>query len=264
MKKKIFLSFVLLITISGLAVAWFTQKKEVSLSHCSIQHLGIIMDGNRRWARQHGYKPWIGHKQGVTPVRTTLEFCLKHAIPHVTLYAFSLENFKRPQEELDYLFNLLAKELAAKELQEIFEQGIKVEFIGDSTKFPAQLRDTIHTVEEKTAHGTRLTLHILFCYGGQQEILAAVQRIAHDIATGSLKPDDITADIFEQKLWLTNTPRPDLIIRTGKAKRLSNFLTYQSAYSELCFLDCYWPEITEQDLVSAVTTYEATQRNFGA
>jgi len=264
MKKMLLIGCILIISIIGIAFIFLQKKVTASVEHCSIQHLGIIMDGNRRWARKHGYKPWIGHKQGVTPVKTTLEFCLKHAIPHVTLYAFSLENFKRPKDELDYLFNLLAKELAAKELNALFEKGIKVQFIGDATQFPVQLQKTIQTVEEKTAQGTHLTLHLLFCYGGQQEIIAATQRIAQDVAAGALNPEDLTSEIFEQKLWLSDAPRPDLIIRTGGAKRLSNFLTYQSAYSELCFLDCYWPEITEDDLALAVNQYEVTQRNFGA
>lgn len=263
MKKQLLIGCALLGVIAGLIVFFWPQNKQ-ELTHCSIKHLGIIMDGNRRWARRNGFKPWIGHRHGVKPVKTTLEFCLKHAIPYVTLYAFSLENFKRPQAELEYLFNLLAQELAEQELTAVFEKGIKVVFVGDTTKFPAQLQETIRTVEQKTAQGTALTLSILFCYGGQQEIIAATQRIAAAVKQGELTIEEITPQIFENHLWLAHTPPPDLVIRTGKAKRLSNFLTYQSAYSELCFMDCYWPEITEENLTHAVAEYENTQRNFGA
>lgn len=259
---------VILVCISSLLIAgallYSRQSKNYTVASCSIKHLGIIMDGNRRWAKKNGFKPWIGHKQGVDPVKTTLEFCLKHKIPYVTLYAFSLENFKRSQEELHYLFDILAQELADKELNNLFEKGIQVRFIGDKNKFPEQLRETVHTVETKTAQNNKLIMNILFCYGGQQEILAATQAIARCVATGTLKPEDITPDVFENALWTGIMPGPDLIIRTGGAQRTSNFLVYQSAYSELLFLDCYWPEITEQHLIDAVIQYESTQRRFGA
>lgn len=228
-----------------------------------IKHLGIIMDGNRRWAKQHGYKPWIGHKKGVEPVRTTLEFCIKNNIPHLTLYVFSLENFNRPQEELSYLFDILAQQIADQELDKLFQEGIKVQFIGDKRLFPEKLKPLIADIEEKTKNGDKLTANLLFCYGGQQEILAACTDIATQCAAGTLKPEEITPGLFAKHLWSGDTPAPDLIIRTAGDQRLSNFLTWASAYSELTFLPCYWPEITHEKLADATNNYYLRKRTFG-
>lgn len=234
-----------------------------TLENHHLTHLGIIMDGNRRWARRLGLAPWLGHRSGVEPVKRTIKFCLEHKIPYLTLYAFSLENFKRPQQELDFLFNTLAQEIASNELNELLKQGVCVRFVGDRKLFPDQLLPVINDIEEKTRKASKLTLSILFCYGGQQEIINAVRMIARAVQEGMLKPEDITPRIFEEQLWTANIPPCDLIIRTGRMKRLSNFLPYQSAYSELCFLDCYWPEITEEDLKQAIVTFANRTRTFG-
>jgi len=228
-----------------------------------IKHLGIIMDGNRRWAKSHGYKPWIGHKKGVEPVRTTLEFCIKNKIPNLTLYVFSLENFNRPQEELSYLFDVLAQQIADQELDKLFKEGIKVRFIGERSLFPEKLKPIIEDIENKTQHGTKLTLNLLFCYGGQQEIVAAVKKIAQQCTNGTLMPEEITPELFANHLWSGPVPPPDLIIRTAGDQRLSNFLTWSSAYSELCFLPCFWPEITEDILAQTTANYYHRKRTFG-
>lgn len=222
------------------------------------------MDGNRRWARKAGLAPWIGHRKGVEPVKTTISFCLKHNIPYLTLYAFSLENFKRPQKELDFLFNTLAQEIASKELNELFEQGIKVRFVGDKSLFPRQLVPIIEEIEEKTRNGTRLELIILFCYGGRQELFAAAHKLAQGVKEGVFNLATVTQQDFESCLWTSNVPTPDIIIRTGGMQRLSNFLPYQAAYSELYFLTCFWPEITEEHLVDALLWFKDRPRNFGA
>lgn len=263
MKKNILILLCIGACIVGITLF---LKKDPSpvLSSCTIRHLGIIMDGNRRWAKRNGFKPWIGHKQGVEPVKTTLKFCLENKIPYVTLYAFSLENFKRSAQELHYLFDILAQEIASKELESLFEQGIKVTFIGDKSRFPEQLHETIDTVQEKTKNGDKLHMNILFCYGGQQEIVATTKKLAQQVQAGTLQPEDITPELFEKSLWTNGTPAPDLILRTGGAQRLSNFLTYQSAYSEILFLNCFWPDLTNDDLINAVNKYESSQRNFGA
>ena len=244
---------------------WFYYQKPTRYTEPTrpIQHLGIIMDGNRRWAKRNGFKPWIGHKKGVDPVKMTLEYCLEHKIPHLTLYTFSLENFNRPQQELDYLFNILAKEISQKELQDIFERGIRVRFIGDRARFPAQLIDTINDIEEKTANNTALTLNLLFCYGGQQEIVVAAQRLARRCRDGEIDPQDITPQVFQEQLWLGDGPSPDLIIRTAGDQRLSNFLTWASAYSELAFLPCFWPDLTEKLLHETISNFYTRKRTFG-
>lgn len=229
-----------------------------------VRHLGIIMDGNRRWAKKQGLKPWLGHKQGVEPVKEAIEFCLDRKIPYLTLYVFSLENFKRPQEELNYLFDILAQEVAKKELQQLFEKGVKVRFVGDRSRFPESLHATIADVEERTKNGTELILSLLFCYGGQQEIVAAARDIAEQVKAGTLESADITEELFRKQLWMGDVPYPDFIIRTAGDQRMSNFLTFQAAYSELCFVPWFWPEMTKKELARAVDMFNASKRNFGA
>ena len=228
-----------------------------------IKHLGIIMDGNRRWAKTQGYKPWMGHQKGVEPVRSTIEFCITNKIPYLTLYVFSLENFNRSQEELSYLFDILAQQVASQELDRLFSEGVKVRFIGQRELFPEKLKPLIEDIERKTADNDRLVVQLLFCYGGQQEIVDACKRVATACVRGELEPDAITAEFFAQQLWSAQVPAPDLVIRTAGDQRLSNFLTWGCAYSELCFLPCYWPEITQEKLYEAVHDYYQRKRTFG-
>jgi undecaprenyl diphosphate synthase len=250
--------------------AYYLYKKYTALTAPSgeqtdtnIKHLGVIMDGNRRWAQQAGKAKWLGHKAGVEPLKTTAEFCLKNKIPYLTAYAWSLENFKRPQEEQDYLFNVLAQEVASKEFQELHEHGVKIRFVGDRTTFPKQLVPLFTDIENKSKDNTKLTLNILFCYAGPQEIIAAARTLAEKVARHEMKPSDINAQTFEAATWLGSMPAPDLIIRTGKVNRLSGFLTYQSAHSELYFMDCFWPEVTKKHLIKALEDYKNRKRNFG-
>jgi undecaprenyl diphosphate synthase len=252
----------------GLTLAWYVysywHEKHNSFSKPpTLNHLGIILDGNRRWARKAGLKAWFGHRKGVDPVKMTIKFCLNYKIPYLTLYAFSLENFKRPQEELDFLFNILAKEIASNELNALFKEGVKVTFAGDRHVFPQQLITLINDIESQTKEGKNLNLTILFCYGGQQEILQGIQTIAHLVKKGELSPEDISIKTFKECLWTGNIPDPDLIIRTGGMMRLSNFLAFQSAYSELFFTDLYWPEFTESELIKAINSFAERTRNFG-
>jgi len=235
----------------------------VEQTDITIKHLGVIMDGNRRWAQQTGKAKWLGHKAGVEPLKTTVQFCLKNNIPYLTAYAWSLENFKRPQEEQDYLFNVLAQEVASKEFQELYEHGVKIRFVGDRTMFPPQLVPLFTDVENRSKDNTKLTLNILFCYAGPQEIIAAARTLAEKVERHEMKPSDINAKTFEAATWLGSMPAPDLIIRTGKVNRLSGFLTYQSAHSELYFMDCFWPEITEKHLIKALEDYKNRKRTFG-
>lgn len=271
MIKNITLLALFLVFIGSLYAFWLTYRHSHYARYVSqdipetkrIKHLGIIMDGNRRWAKQHGHKPWIGHKKGVEPVRTTLEFCIKNEIPYLTLYVFSLENFNRPQEELSYLFDVLAQQISDQELDKLFQEGVKVKFIGDRNAFPEKLKPLIEDIEIKTQQGKKLTLQLLFCYGGQQEIVAACKEIATLCMQGALSPEDITPTLFKEHLWSDGLQEPDLIIRTAGDQRLSNFLTWGSAYSELAFLPCLWPEITEDILVDTVNNFYHRKRTFG-
>jgi len=227
-----------------------------------VKHLACIMDGNRRWATKQGWIPWHGHRKGLDAVRLVVGFCLKKEIPFLTLYAFSTENLKRSKEEQDYLFEVLAKE-AAREFEEFKRQNVRVRFIGDRSLFPKSVRSLCENLEKDTAHCDALQLNFLFCYGGQQEIVDTAKRIAIKVKKGDLQVADITSELFEHFLWTATMPSPDLIIRTGSHRRLSNFLSYQSAYSDFYFLDCLWPDISNNDLESAIAYYNDCQKNFG-
>ena len=228
-----------------------------------MNHLAIIMDGNRRWAKKKGLSFTTGYKDGgVGAMRRAIEFALKKNIKFLSLYTFSLENFKRPQAEQDFIFNSLVAE-GPRHLEFLHKHQIKTRFIGDPERFPEHVKPTITMLESETASYTNLQVNMLFCYGGQQEIVNAVKKIAHQVALGALQESEISESTMYEYLWAGNIPNPELIIRTGNAHRLSNFLLFQAAYSELYFLECFWPDITEDDLERAVAAYASTQKNFG-
>jgi undecaprenyl diphosphate synthase len=227
-----------------------------------MKHLACIMDGNRRWAKQRGKLSVEGHKEGVETVKRAVRFCIDKKIQYLTLYTFSLENFKRPEVEKIYLFDLIATQ-AQRFIDLCGKDAVRIRFVGDRSLFPSSTVAACERIERDTAHGNALTVNILFCYGGQQEIVAGVKSIVSDIQRGALSPDDIDVTLFKKHLWMDNTPEPELIIRTGGYKRLSNFLLFHAAYSELYFLDCMWPDLTENELEKAVEYYEQTQRNMG-
>lgn len=227
-----------------------------------MQHLAIIMDGNRRWALAQGFKPWIGHEHGAQAVKKVIEFCLEKKISVLSLYAFSTENLKRSASEQEFLFSLLVRE-AKKNLNDFIARGIKIRFVGDESLYPPSILDTITTIHEKTKQLNVLTINILFCYGGQQEIINAVKQVVHAVQNNQLSLEQLTPATFQNFLWTQNSPEPDLIIRTGGRQRLSNFLLYQAAYSEFYFLDCLWPDLTTQNLEDALDYYMKVTRNYG-
>lgn len=230
-----------------------------------MRHLALIMDGNRRWAKQNKLDTvFSGHRKGVDSVKLAAEFCLEKGIEYVSFYTFSLENFKRADDEKNYIFNFIAQTLD-QEREAFVKRGLRLRFIGDRSRFPAVALPAIERIEQATAHLTKLTANFLFCYGGQQEIVAAAQSIAQKVAAGELKPEQVTKELFENNLWTAGMPDPDLIIRTGSEDRprLSNFFSYQSAYSEFIFLNCFWPELTKQHLQDCLDRFNTVQRNFG-
>lgn len=228
-----------------------------------LRHLAIIMDGNRRFARAQNLMPWMGHKKGVEAVRTAISFCLKHTISYLSLYAFSLENFNRSQAERNFLFSLMIESIDQHK-ESLCKEGVRVRFVGDRSQFPQTVRQAYEDLEALTSHNNKLSLQILFCYGGQQEVVAAAAQLARDIARGKIDPTTISAESFKKYLWMPAIPDPDLIVRTGGLQRLSNFLLYQAAYAELYFTDTYWPAITEHDLDQALAYFNQAQRNFGS
>lgn len=228
-----------------------------------MQHLAIIMDGNRRWATTQGLKAYLGHSQGVESVKKTISFCLKNNIRYLSLYTFSIENFKRSDHERAYLFDTLSNEVRGQ-LQNFIASKIRVRFIGDRTLFPDNLKPMIEDVESQTSCGDALNVNFLFCYGARQEIASGIKNIIKKIKQGLLSEHDISDEVINQCLWTAGIPEPDMIIRTGGLKRISNFLLFQAAYSELYFLDCFWPDITENDLQIACENFKECRRNFGA
>lgn len=227
-----------------------------------MQHLACIMDGNRRYALKHGWKPWIGHQKGVDAVRVALDFCLQYKIPYLSLYAFSIENFKRSQEEKLFLFDLIPT-MAKQHLDELIEKGIRVKFVGDRSLFPENVAPELDKIEQKTHQGKNLQVNFLFCYGGQQEIVYAVKEIVRKVKAGQLEEQEIDEKLVAQHLWTNGTPEPDLIFRTGGQQRLSNYLLFQAAYSEYYFTDRLWPALTTQDLEQACSSFNIRKRNFG-
>ncbi|MBI2352888.1 di-trans,poly-cis-decaprenylcistransferase [Candidatus Dependentiae bacterium] len=220
-----------------------------------ISHLALIMDGNRRWAKKRALLPWIGHKQGVESVQMVVQYCLDYHIPYLSLYTFSLENFKRTEKEISYLFSLLDE--AKDRINEFVDAQVKIRFVGDLSKLSIATKAICEEIEQATKFGKKLECNFLMCYGGQQEIVAAIQKIVIENQQIS------NVDDFRSYLWLGNVPDPEIIIRTGGVKRLSNFLLFQAAYAEIRFLDCLWPDLTKEMLHKTILDCLNSQKNFG-
>jgi len=227
-----------------------------------IKHIAFIMDGNRRWAKKRGILKVLGHKEGANTIKTVSDFCLEWKINYLSLYTFSIENFNRSEKEKAYLFNLIIEE-ANKALEDFIENKIRVRFIGDRSLFPKNVVPALEKIEKETANFSNLNINFLFCYGARQEILNGVKDIAKQVKSGKLQEEDITEEVFGKSLWTGGVPEPEIIVRTGGHQRLSNFLLYQAAYSEFCFLDCMWPELKTEHLNKIMVGYEKKQRNFG-
>ena len=221
-------------------------------------HIAVIMDGNGRWASERGLARSAGHKAGARAVRTLVEECRSLGIPYVTVYAFSKENWQRPEKEVAGLFGLFRSFLDS-ELPELDRQGIRLRFIGDRGDIPAMNRRAFEHAERKTAGNTAMTLTIAVSYSGREEILNAVRKA---LAAG-MKPESVTMESFAGLLYEPDVPDPDLIIRTGGELRISNFLLWQCAYAEFWFSDVYWPDFGRDDLRRALESYAARNRRFG-
>lgn len=227
-----------------------------------LKHLACIMDGNRRWAIKQGLLSSFGHKKGLEAVTTVVDFCLEKRIDYLSLYTFSIENLQRSLAEQQYLFEVLAQD-AVQNIAIFKQKNVNIRFVGDRSLFPKSVKPVCETLEKETKACDGLYLTFLLCYGGRQEIVDATKRIAAHIKKGDLQSTDITPEVFNRFLWTAELPSPDLIIRTGGHHRLSNFLLFQGAYSELYFLDCLWPDISRKDLDMAVTYFDDCQKNFG-
>lgn len=229
-------------------------------------HIAIILDGNRRWARRRGLPPWIGHKEGAKKVRETLKWLLDCGIKTVTLYVLSTENLKRNPVELEKLFNVFREYLKDALNDNIFERyGVKFKAIGELSLIPEDIRILIKKLEEKTSRYDNFYLNVAMAYGGRIEIINAVKNIVKDVLNEKLSINEINEEVFEKYLFTSHLPNPspDIIIRTSGEERLSNFLLWQSAYSELCFIDVYWPDFRKIDLWRAIRIYQRRKRRYG-
>ena len=220
------------------------------------------MDGNGRWAQQRGRPRTFGHQAGLKALRRIVEHCGLRHVPEVTLFAFSSENWSRPKAEVSRLMDLLMRALD-KETRELHENGVRLEFIGDLSAFAPAMRDSIGRAMEQTRHNSRLRLNVAVNYGGRQEILDAVRELARRARNGEIDPERIDEGMFRQALQTSGVPDPDLVIRTSGEQRVSNFLLWQSAYTEFIFTPTLWPDFSRADLENAVREYQRRERRFG-
>ncbi|AMQ19564.1 polyprenyl diphosphate synthase [Thermococcus peptonophilus] len=228
------------------------------------KHVAIIMDGNRRWARKLEKPPWYGHLFGSKKLEEILEWCRELGIRTLTVYAFSTENFKRPKAEVDALMNLFEEKF--KELvrdERVHRYGIRVNVLGRKDMLPENVRKAAEEAEKATRKYSNYTLNIALAYGGRSEITDAVRDIVKDALEGKIKPEDIDEETIKRYLYYPNMPDPDIVIRTGGEVRISNFLLYQIAYSELFFVDVYFPEFRKIDFLRIIREFQKRQRRFG-
>ena len=226
------------------------------------QHVAVIMDGNGRWARERGMPRVEGHRQGVDAVRDTTEACAELGIPHLTLYTFSTENWKRPLTEVSALMKLLIQALK-KEAKPFHENNIRLNAVGSIDQLPERAQEELRSVMAETASNTRMTLTLALSYSGKWYLTASMKKLAAQVQTGKLPPDEITEETIANQLSTASMPDPDLMIRTGGEKRISNYMLWQLAYSELHFSDVYWPDFRRQHLFQAVRDFQDRERRFG-
>ena len=219
----------------------------------NLQHIAIIMDGNRRWAKQKGLPSAFGHKKGVDALKTVMRACDDFGIKYLTVYAFSTENWNRKPEEVDFLMDL----------QEMHENGVVINFIGDLTKLSTKLQKILSNAVEVTKNNTGVRLQIAFNYGARDEMVHAVKNIAGMLKTGEITENDIDADLISKSLYTKNIPDPDLLIRTGGEMRVSNYLLWQIAYAEFFVTKTLWPDFDKAALAQAVEEFHSRQRRYG-
>lgn len=224
----------------------------------NLRHIAIIMDGNRRWAKEKFLPSAVGHQKGVESLKKTMRIFDEYGIKYLTVYAFSTENWKRKKEEVEFLMGLLAKTLS-NELDEMHKENVKIKFLGNLEKLNSELIKIVRNAEEKTKNNTGVNLNIAFNYGARDEITNAVKAI---IKSG-INAEEITEETVSKYLYTRDIPDPDLLIRTGGEKRISNYLLWQLAYSELYVTDTFWPDFDRNELDKAIKEYEHRNRRFG-
>lgn len=226
------------------------------------QHVAIIMDGNGRWAKNHGLPRAQGHRAGAESVREAIDACKEMGVQYLTLYAFSSENWNRPEAEVSALMLLLEKFLESK-LSDLMRQDVRLLAIGQLDRLPAKTRATLDRVIAKTAENASLTLVLALSYGSREEIAEATKKIAAEVKSGALDLTDISPQLFSRYLYTADIPDPDLLIRTSGEMRVSNFLLWQISYAEMVIINKLWPEFRQGDLFDAVREYQKRHRRFG-
>ena len=226
------------------------------------KHVAVIMDGNGRWARQRGLPRHAGHREGMKSVREALEGSMEAGIEVLTLFAFSTENWNRPPREISALMGLLEL-YARKEKAELVKKGVQVHVLGELDRLSARTRRAVNGIMEATAGGEKLRLNLMISYSGRREILQAVRTLANEVARGSMDPADIDDETFQGALFTRGLPDPDLLVRTSGEFRISNFMLWQLAYTEIHITQVLWPDFTRQDLFTAVLDYQKRERRFG-
>lgn len=228
----------------------------------NLRHIAIIMDGNRRWAKNKGLPSAIGHKKGVDALKKTVYACDDFGIKYLTVYAFSTENWNRKPEEVDFLMNLLGKTIQ-NELKELNDNDVVISFLGDLTKLSPKLQEILYHAIDVTKDNKGVNLQIAFNYGSRAEIVNAVKNISEKVKNGEMNVDDITENVVSKALYTSSIPDPDLLIRTGGEVRISNYLLWQIAYSEILIVDEFWPEFDKESLASAVEDFYSRNRRWG-
>lgn len=227
------------------------------------KHIAIIMDGNRRWAKKNNVPMQMGHKKGAETIEKIVKYANKIGIEYITVYAFSTENWKRSEEEVTWLMQLLGNYLD-EYAKRADTENIKIRVLGDLSALNEKLQKQISEAVERTKNNTGTSFNIAFNYGGRDELVKATRKIAEQVKEGKIAVEDINEDVIQQNLYTYDIPDPDLMIRTSNELRTSGFLMWQLAYTEFLFLEKYWPEFTEQDLDDAIKVYRNRKRNFGA
>ena len=244
-------------------MAWFFSKQKGTQDPVAVpEHIGIIMDGNGRWAKRRGLPRQAGHVTGAKVFRTIAKHCEKRGIKVATFYTFSTENWKRPQDEIDAIMNLL-REYLKESLADFKKENIRTRFIGDRSVLAPDIQELMREAEEATAEKTGMILNIAINYGGRAELAVAMRAIADKVKAGDLTPDAIDETCIEQHLYTAGQPEVDLILRPSGEYRLSNFLIWQCAYAEYVFDEILWPDFTTKDLDNALAVYAGRHRRFG-
>ena len=244
------------------------RKKDQGKHNLSLQtenipkHVAVIMDGNGRWANRRGMPRFVGHQAGMKSVKRVAIAADEIGVEYLTLYAFSTENWKRPKDEVEFLMKL-PQEFLKNEVDELIEKNVQIRMMGHSDPLPKHTQEAMDEAVSRTEHNTGLILNFALNYGSRREIMDSMKKALQDIQAGTMREEDLTEEWISSSLLTAGMPDPDLLIRTGGELRLSNFLLWQAAYSELWFTDKYWPEFNKDDLIEAVVEYQRRTRRYG-